>query len=127
DIAKSAPVSISLILSSESYGCGLGIVDVKKDSVTKIHDILKYHNTHKVCEMGQRHDNFDIQATKRILFVNDDTDTTAVIKTGLTRHGFEADAFVDPKLALQNFKADMYDLLLLDVMLKGTDGFEALR
>jgi DNA-binding response OmpR family regulator len=61
------------------------------------------------------------------LFVNDDTDTTAVFKTGLTRHGFEVHAFVDPKLALQNFKADMYDLLLLDVMLKETDGFEALQ
>ena len=42
----------------------------------------------------------------------------------MTRHGFEVDVFVDPKLALQNIKADMYDLLLLDVMLKGTDGFE---
>jgi DNA-binding response OmpR family regulator len=73
-----------------------------------------------------RWDNFEVQVTnrKRILFVNDDVDTTAVIRTGLIRHGFEVDAFVDPKLALQNFKAATYDLLLLDVILKGIDGFE---
>ena|SRR5215831_739954 len=79
--------------------------------------------------MGQAYKNLEENETnnyrkKRILFVNDDEDTTTVIKTGLIRHGFEVDAFVDPKLALQNFKAGMYDLLLLDVILKGTDGFE---
>jgi two-component system aerobic respiration control sensor histidine kinase ArcB len=58
------------------------------------------------------------------LFVNDDTDTTAVMKVGLSRHGFEVETFVDPKSALQNFKAGMYDLILLDVVMKGLDGFE---
>ncbi|MGB6532156.1 MAG: response regulator, partial [Candidatus Nitrosopolaris sp.] len=61
---------------------------------------------------------------KRILFVNDDADTTAVMKTGLTRHGFEVETFVDSKSALQNFKPGVYDLLLLDVLMKGIDGFE---
>jgi DNA-binding response OmpR family regulator len=58
------------------------------------------------------------------LFVNDDTDTTAVMKVGLSRHGFEVETFVDSKSALQNFKAGMYDLILLDVVMKGLDGFE---
>ena len=61
---------------------------------------------------------------QRILFVNDDTDTTAVMKVGLSRHGFEVETFVDSKSALQNFKAGMYDLILLDVVMKGLDGFE---
>ena len=61
---------------------------------------------------------------QRILFVNDDTDTTAVMKVGLSRHGFEVETFVDSKPALQNFKAGMYDLILLDVLMKGLDGFE---
>ena len=56
--------------------------------------------------------------------VNDDTDTTVVMKTGLARHGFEVETFVDSKSALQNFKPGMYDLLLLDVLMKGIDGFE---
>jgi DNA-binding response OmpR family regulator len=78
--------------------------------------------------MGQ-HKNLDENNTnnhrkKRILFVDDDTDTTAVMKVGLNRRGFEVDTFVDSKLALQNFKAGVYDLLLLDVLMKGIDGFE---
>ena len=61
---------------------------------------------------------------KRILFVNDDADTTAVIKEGLKRYGYEVETFVDSNLALQNFKEGTYDLLLLDVLMKGLDGFE---
>jgi DNA-binding response OmpR family regulator len=61
---------------------------------------------------------------KRILFVNDDVDTTVVIKEGLKRYGYEVETFVDPNLALQNFKEGTYDLLLLDVLMKGLDGFE---
>ncbi len=79
--------------------------------------------------MGQHYKNLDEDKTtdhrkKRILFVNDDADTTAVMKKGLSHHGFEVEAFVDSKSALQNFKAGVYDLLLLDVLMKGLDGFE---
>lgn len=68
--------------------------------------------------MGQQYKNLDEgKATnptrKRILFVNDDADTTAVMKTGLTRHGFEVETFVDSKSALQNFKPGVYDLDVL--------------
>ena len=58
------------------------------------------------------------------MFVNDDSDTTAVMKVGLSRHGFEVEMFVDSRSALQNFKAGMYDLILLDLLMKGLDGFE---
>ena len=61
---------------------------------------------------------------KRIMFVNDDKDTTAVIKEGLSRYGYEVETFVDPNLALQNFKRSNYDLLLLDVLMRGLNGFE---
>jgi DNA-binding response OmpR family regulator len=79
--------------------------------------------------MGQHYKNLDEDKTtdhrkKRILFVNDDPDTRAVMKKGLTHHGFEVEAFVDSKSALQNFKACVYDLLLLEVLIKGLDGFE---
>jgi CheY-like chemotaxis protein len=78
--------------------------------------------------MGQHYKNLENKAgncsKKRILFVNDDEDTIAVIKTGLTRHGLEIETFVDPESALQNFKAGKYDLLLLDVLMKGIGGFE---
>ena len=53
----------------------------------------------------------------RIMFVNDNVDTTTVIKEGLTRYGYEVETFVDPNLALENFKVGTYDLLLLDVLM----------
>jgi DNA-binding response OmpR family regulator len=46
------------------------------------------------------------------------------MKVGLSRHGFEVETFVDSRSALQNFKAGMYDLILLDLLMKGLDGFE---
>ena len=64
------------------------------------------------------------QGKKRIMFVNDDVDTTTVMKEGLSRFGYEIETFVDPNLALQNFKASTYDLLLLDVRMRGLNGFE---
>jgi len=48
--------------------------------------------------MGQAYKNLDENKAnnhrkKRILFVNDDSDTIAVMKTGLTRRGFEVETF----------------------------------
>jgi two-component system, OmpR family, response regulator ChvI len=37
---------------------------------------------------------------------------------------FEVDVFNDPKLALSNFKAGRYDLLLLDILMPKMNGFE---
>jgi DNA-binding response OmpR family regulator len=58
------------------------------------------------------------------MFVNDDEDTTAVVRDGLSRYGYEVETFGDPNLALQNFKRSNYDLLLLDVRMRGLNGFE---
>ena len=41
-----------------------------------------------------------------------------------TRYGYEVETFIDPNLALQNFKRSNYDLLLLDVLMRGLNGFE---
>ncbi len=71
-----------------------------------------------------REENTTNQGKKRILFVNDDVDTTDVIKEGLYRYGYEVETFVDPNLALQNFKGSNYDLLLLDVRMRGLNDFE---
>lgn len=61
---------------------------------------------------------------KRILVVDDHPDTADVLKQGLNQHGFEVEAYVDPRSALLNFKANAYDLLLLDVIMKGLDGIQ---
>ncbi len=42
-------------------------------------------------------------------------DTTFTLKAVLEQSGFLRDVFNDPTTALANFKADYYDLMLLDV------------
>jgi len=37
---------------------------------------------------------------------------------------FQVDGYVDPMLALSNFKADTYDLVVLDIRMSRMDGFE---
>ena len=60
----------------------------------------------------------------RILIVDDDAGITLAFKKGLEADEFKVDTFNDPLEALSNFKATMYDLLLLDVRMPKMNGFE---
>lgn len=60
----------------------------------------------------------------RILVVDNERDITSVIKKGLQSKGFEVDVFNNPIEALANFKAGLYDLLLLDIKMPQMNGFE---
>ena len=61
---------------------------------------------------------------KRVLIVDDEPDVTLVLKQVLDENGFEADSYDDPRLALNNFKANMYDLLLLDIKMPDINGLD---
>jgi len=65
----------------------------------------------------------------KILVVDDDHDVTITLKAILegeeeSSKEFELDVFNDPTLALSNFKAGWYDLLLLDILMPKMNGFE---
>jgi two-component system catabolic regulation response regulator CreB/two-component system response regulator ChvI len=60
---------------------------------------------------------------KKVLIVDDEPDVNMVLKMVLHRNGFSADSYDDPILALKNFKAGSYDLLLLDIKMPEMDGF----
>jgi DNA-binding response OmpR family regulator len=46
-----------------------------------------------------------------------------VLKKVFDRSGFNADSYDDPILALENFNAGSYDLVLLDIKMPEMDGF----
>jgi DNA-binding response OmpR family regulator len=61
---------------------------------------------------------------KRILLVDDELDITITFRMVLESNGFLVDTFNDPQGALSNFKADLYDLLLIDIKMPKMNGFE---
>jgi CheY-like chemotaxis protein len=60
---------------------------------------------------------------KKILIVDDEPDLCIVLKKVLEQYGFNADSYDDPILALENFKAGLYELLILDIKMPEIDGF----
>jgi DNA-binding response OmpR family regulator len=60
---------------------------------------------------------------KRILLVDDEYDVNFVMKLVLEKNGFKVDSFTDASEALENFRAGLYDLVILDVKLPTMDGF----
>ena len=64
------------------------------------------------------------QNSGRILIVDDEHDIARLFAVGLERNGFVVDVFNDPLTALSNYKAGLYDLLLLDIKMPKMNGFE---
>jgi DNA-binding response OmpR family regulator len=64
---------------------------------------------------------------KKILVVDDDEDIAISVKKGLMRKGFDVDMYTDPQKALAEFKAETYDLLLLDIRMPKINGFQLYR
>jgi DNA-binding response OmpR family regulator len=65
----------------------------------------------------------DSNKKKRILIVDDEPDVDTVLKQVFDQNGFNANTYDDPILALENFKAGSYDLVLLDIKMPVMDGF----
>ncbi len=59
----------------------------------------------------------------RILVVEDDQHLARAIKAGLTESGYAVELATDGETALEMAQVYAYDLILLDIMLPGLDGF----
>jgi DNA-binding response OmpR family regulator len=64
---------------------------------------------------------------RKILVVDDDPDILRLLKAFLSSRGYEVLTAADGPGALESFAKDRPDLVLLDVMLPGMDGWEVLR
>ena len=63
------------------------------------------------------------QGTYRILVVEDEESLAEGISENLQLEGYETEIAPDGLLALERVRADAWDLILLDVMLPGMDGY----
>jgi len=63
----------------------------------------------------------------RILVVEDEQKLAEVLGRGLEEHGYAVDVAHDGEVGLQMAELEPYDLLILDVMLPGLDGYTLCR
>jgi len=63
----------------------------------------------------------------RILIIDDDAELCAVLHLYFAEHGFELVAQHDARMGLEAVRKSEFDLIILDVMLPGIDGFAVLR
>lgn len=61
---------------------------------------------------------------RQVLVVDDELDITLTLKSVLENSGFSVDLFNDPLVALQNFKTNFYDLIILDIKMPKMNGFD---
>jgi two-component system alkaline phosphatase synthesis response regulator PhoP len=64
---------------------------------------------------------------KRILIVEDAADLAVILRDRFRREGYDVQTVGDGESALCSTNAGPYDLMLLDLMLPGIDGFEVCR
>jgi DNA-binding response OmpR family regulator len=64
---------------------------------------------------------------KRVLIVDDEPDVNLALRIVLEDNSFIVDSFNDPLRALENFKANLYDLIILDIKMPKKDGFEVYK
>jgi len=84
-------------------------------------------NGQTVDEQGIDLDILESESCKLILVVDDDEDTTKLLKTVLKVNGFNVSGALSGKEAVDKAAAHRPDLILLDLMMPEMDGFETLE
>ena len=69
----------------------------------------------------------EVMKGKRILIVDDEPDVNLALRIVLEDNNFIVDSFNDPLRALENFKVNLYDLIILDIKMPKKDGFEVYK
>jgi DNA-binding response OmpR family regulator len=64
---------------------------------------------------------------RRVLFADDDPGMRTIVMMNLEAEGFEVTVVDDGNAALAEIERVLPDLIVLDVMMPGRDGFEVLR
>jgi DNA-binding response OmpR family regulator len=64
---------------------------------------------------------------KRILVVDYEHDSNLLLKTILERNGFIVDCFDDSFVAMENFRSNLFSLVILNIKLPIFNGFQLYR
>jgi len=64
-----------------------------------------------------------MESMKKILIVEDDRDINELIAYNLVKQGFEVTSVYDGTEAKETLQLEYFDIVILDIMLPGVDGF----
>lgn len=64
---------------------------------------------------------------KRILIIEDDPDILELLQYNLERHNFAVQLSTDGELGLEDIRNNVFDLVILDIMLPGMSGLDVLK
>ena len=67
------------------------------------------------------------QASKKIMIVDDEPNIVLALKFLMEEEGFDVQCFYDGDTALENVTKVIPDLIILDVMMPGKDGFSVAK
>lgn len=65
--------------------------------------------------------------SRKVLLIEDDLSLQHLIISFLEPYGFEAHGYADPKKALEAIGKESFDIVVLDLMLPGMDGFDVAK
>lgn len=69
----------------------------------------------------------ETQAKPRVLAVDDESTIAEFLRVGLGYEGYAVEVAADGRVALDRVRSEPFDLIILDVMLPGLDGFEVCK
>src|SRR3989338_889938 len=69
----------------------------------------------------------EIHKTRKILLIEDELPIAKALILKLARAGFDVEHLEDGKEAAARVKKEHYDLIILDLVMPNTDGFEVLK
>ena len=65
--------------------------------------------------------------TKKILVIDDELDICIMLKVVLEQNGFIVNYYSNPIVALDEFKSNFYDLIMLDIQMSDINGMQLYR
>jgi CheY-like chemotaxis protein len=114
------PRPIHLFVTSHN-NIGSRIPSIKKKHIHELEKALHHKKNNNSIILSSTQGSI---RQNRIMIVDDEKDIARLFAISLEQSGFIVDVFNDPLSALSNYKAGLYELLLLDIRMPGMNGFE---
>ncbi|HEY1293716.1 MAG TPA: response regulator [Chloroflexota bacterium] len=117
----------ALAETTEAHDIPLLVVSIQRDPAEAVQDVLRAPRLNEVQVVTHVQQALAKSGARRVLIIDDDSDTRKLLSVGLQNHGFEAVEAADGESGIAAAFAQSPDLVLLDLHLPGTDGFGVLQ